>query len=62
MLATSEDFNGVIFRARTESGLRSFMANDVAIVKEDLPFRIEDGRKVYNITDLEFMELIIKYG
>lgn len=54
--------NGYRFRARTESGLKTFITKDCSITKIEYPFKIEGGKRVYVMLDIEFLETMMKYG
>lgn len=59
---SDDETNGYRFRARTESGFRTFITKDYSIVNIEYPHKIEDGKRVYVMLDIEFLETMLHYG
>ena len=59
---TDTENKGVRIRAMTESGLRTFRTKDMSVLETQYPFKIVKGRKIYSMTDIDFLEMMFIYG
>ena len=55
-------YKGVCIRAMTESGLRTFTTKDLTVLNIEYPSKIVNGKKIFSMNDIDFLEIMFIYG